>query len=89
MDAHPVVGKRIRQEYLPGHAEDWYRVIGLARPVTVPYGSFGDALVTAEWTPLEPAVRDRKYYVRGIGLVAELSAQGPKETARLVRYSTG
>jgi hypothetical protein len=83
MDANPVVGKRIRQEYLRGHAEDWYRVIDLARPVTVPYGSFPDALMTAEWTPLEPAVRDRKYYVRGIGEVRELAVRGPNEVLDL------
>jgi hypothetical protein len=85
MDAKPVVGKRIRQEYLRGHAEDWYRVIDLARPVTVPYGAFPDALVTAEWTPLEPAVRDRKYYVRGIGEVRELAVRGPHEVLDLQR----
>jgi hypothetical protein len=85
MEANPVVGKRIRQEYLRGHAEDWYRVIDLARSVTVPYGSFPDALVTAEWTPLEPAVRDRKYYVRGIGEVRELAVRGPNEVLDLQR----
>jgi hypothetical protein len=85
MAAKPVVGKRIRQEYLRGHAEDWYRVIDLARPVTVPYGSFPDALVTAEWTPLEPTVRDHKYYVRGIGEVREVAVQGPNEALDLQR----
>ena len=85
MAAEPVVGKRIRQEYLRGHAEDWYRVIDLARPVTVPYGSFPDALVTAEWTPLEPTVRDHKYYARGIGEVREVAVHGPNEALDLQR----
>ena len=83
MEADPVVGKRLRQEYFRGHAEDWYRVVDVARPVTVPYGSFADALVTDEWTPLEPAARDRKLYVRGIGEVSELSVRGPKEVLEL------
>ena len=47
------------------------------------------AVLTLEWTRLEPGVIDRKYYVRGIGLVAELSAQGPQETARLVQHTAG
>ena len=33
---------------------------------------------------LEPAVLDNKYYVRGIGEVAELAVKGPREAVRLV-----
>jgi hypothetical protein len=87
MEAAPVVGKRLRQEYLRGHAEDWYRVIDLSQPVTVPYGSFPDALVTDEWTPLEPGARDRKYYVRGIGQVRELAVKGPNEELGLAEIT--
>jgi len=38
-----------------------------------------------EWTPLEPKIIDRKAYAKGIGLVTEVSATGPRETAELVR----
>jgi len=50
----------------------------------VPYGSFRHALRTAETNALEPAVLDNKYYVRGIGEVAELAVKGPREAVRLV-----
>jgi hypothetical protein len=37
-------------------------------------------------TRLEPDVLDHKYYVKGVGEVAELSVSGPVERARLVSY---
>ena len=84
MQAHPELGRRLRQEWAPGNAEDTFKVIGLSAPVTVPYGSFKDALRTEETTSLEPAVVDNKYYVTGIGEVFEGAVKGPKEALRLV-----
>jgi hypothetical protein len=84
MQAHPQLGRRFRQEWYQGQAEDVFKVIDRSAAVTVPYGSFGHALRTAEWTALEPAVLDNKYYVRGVGEVAELSVKGPREALRLV-----
>jgi hypothetical protein len=52
--------------------------------VTVPAGHFRPALETREWTPLEPGVIDRKFYVRGIGEVSEETLKGPLEISRLV-----
>ena len=43
------------------------RVLSLNASVTVPYGSFDRVLETKEWTPLEPAFFEKKYYVRGVG----------------------
>jgi len=84
MPAHPRVGERHRQEYLKGQAEDQFEVLSLNARIRTPYRSFRHALRTKEWTRLEPAVVDNKYYVRGIGEVFEGSVRGPKETARLV-----
>jgi hypothetical protein len=84
MQAHPQVGRRFRQEWYQGHAEDVFKVIDLSAPVTVPYGSFRHALRTEETTALEPEVVDNKYYVKGIGEVAELSVRGPRERLKLV-----
>jgi hypothetical protein len=61
-----------------------FKVISRSAPVTVPYGSFRHALRTEENTALEPEVLDNKYYVKGIGEVAELSVKGPREALRLV-----
>ena len=84
MQAHPQPGRRFRQEWYQGHAEDVFKVIDRSAKVTVPYGSFRHALRTAEWTALEPEVLDNKYYVRGVGEVAEVSVKGPREALRLV-----
>ena len=60
MEANPRVGDSYRQEYYEGEAEDMAEVLsldasGLNDAVSVPYGSFGDVLMTKEWNPLEPA----------------------------------
>jgi hypothetical protein len=84
MEARPELGRRFRQEWYRGHAEDTFWVTRRSAGVTVPFGSFGGALLTHEATALEPAVLDAKYYVRGVGEVAELSLKGPREQLRLV-----
>ncbi len=91
MQADPQVGDQFQQEFLRGHAEDHYKVLSLAAEVKVPFGHFGrnklkhNVELTKEWTPLEPKVRDHKFYVRGIGEVKEKTVKGGHETARLVR----
>src|SRR3954451_18301532 len=62
MPAHPRVGYSAAQEHFRGHAEDHFKVLDRKATVTVPYGSFRRALLTKEWTPLEPGVVDHKYY---------------------------
>jgi len=89
MTAQPRIGDTHRQEYWPGHAEDQYWLVDLGQHASVPFGSFSHAALTLEWSRLEPGVIDRKLYVRGIGVVSELAAQGPPERAELVRFHAG
>jgi hypothetical protein len=84
MPAHPKVGQTYRQEYLKGSAEDMAEVLALNGSVTVPYGSFKHAVVTKEWSPLEPGVVAHKYYAAGAGNVKEVAVKGPLETLELV-----
>ncbi len=84
MQARPDLGRSFRQEWYQGEAEDVFAAIGLDAPVRVPYGSFRHALRTRETTALEPDVVDNKYFVRGIGEVAELAVKGPAEKLLLV-----
>jgi hypothetical protein len=84
MQAHPQVGRKFRQEWFEGQAEDVFWVLEKSASVSVPFGSFRHALRTAENTRLEPDVLDNKYYVKGTGEVAELSVKGPPESLRLV-----
>jgi hypothetical protein len=84
MPASPEVGRRFRQEWYAGEAEDTFVVRQLRVRVTVPYGTFRHGLRTAESTALEPGVRDRKVYVRGVGEVLERADRGPQERLVLV-----
>jgi hypothetical protein len=84
MPANPRPGESYRQEYYPpGEALDEARVVSLRGAVSVPYGSFKRALVTSEFSPLEPQT-ERKYYVAGVGEVAERVVKGHHEEFRLV-----
>ena len=89
MPAHPRVGTTGRQEYYRGHAEDHFAVVGLNANVRVPWGSSEAALLTKEWTPLEPGVLDHKYYVRGVGTVLEQTERGGDERNALVSFVPG
>jgi hypothetical protein len=84
MPAEPKVGQSFAQEFYAGHAEDHFRVVDLAASVGVPYTSSKEALLTEEWTPLEPGVLDHKLYVRGIGTVKEQTVKGGDELNELV-----
>lgn len=88
MLAHPQVGDAYEQEHAAGVAEDHARVISLDETVTVPFGTFDQALFTQEWSPLEPGVLSGKYYVQGIGDVLEVSIQGANETLQLVSVTS-
>jgi hypothetical protein len=79
MPARPKVGRSFRQEYYKGHAEDHFSVLSLSASVVVPYTASAHALLTKEWTPLEPDVTDHKLYIRGIGLVKEETIKGGDE----------
>src|SRR5262249_26113914 len=84
MPAHPAVGVSGRQEYLKGHAEDHYRVRALNASVTTPALSSAHALLTEEWSPLEPGVLDHKLYVRGVGIVLDQTVKGGDERNALL-----
>jgi hypothetical protein len=89
MPADPKVGSSGRQEFYRGHAEDHFRVLSLHAAVRVPYTSSTRALLTMEWTPLEPGAFDHKLYVRGIGTVLEQTVKGGSERAALVSLRRG
>jgi hypothetical protein len=83
MPADPRPGDAYRQEYYPpGKALDQARVLGNAS-VSAPYAASKKALVTSEFSPLEPQT-EQKYYVAGIGEVAERVVKGHHEQFKLV-----
>ena len=86
MPAQPRVGQTFRQEYLKGHAEDHFAVVSLSASVRAPGASSSHALLTKEWTPLEPDVIDHKLYVKGIGVVKEQTVRGGNERNILTSF---
>ena len=85
MPADPRIGVGGPQEIYPGHAEDHYVVLLVDAKVKVPAGAYTDALITAEWTPLEPDVLSEKSYAKGVGEVREADVKGGDEKFELVR----
>jgi len=79
MPAHPHPGQSGRQEFYKGHAEDHFRVLRRTR----------SAVLTEEWTPLEPGVLDHKHYRRGVGTVLEETVKGGTERNVLVSFKAG
>jgi hypothetical protein len=84
MFARPQVGRSAQQEFYKGQAEDHFQVLSLRASVKVPYTSSKRAMLTKEWTPLEPGTIDHKLYVRGIGTVLEQTVKGGTERAALI-----
>jgi hypothetical protein len=84
MPAHPEVGLAYTQEHYAGEAEDKGKIIALGGHVTVPYGSYDEVVVTEDWTPLEPKVREHKSYAPDVGVVFEELVKGGDEVLRLV-----
>lgn len=88
--ASPSVGDTYRQEFSAGNAEDAATVLsttysfgnGQGLDDYVPEdlantlcGDNSDCVVTAEYTPIEPGVLERKYYANGIGLFLEVNLE--------------
>ena len=64
-------------------------MLSLRASVRVPYLTSRRAMLTKEWTPLEPGTIDHKYYVRGIGTVLEQTVKGGVERNELVSVRHG
>ena len=78
----PLLASKYYQEIAPGVAMDRAEIVGLDETVKTPAGEFSGVLKVAETTPLEPGVRELKYYARGVGLVMDGTAIG------LVKYGS-
>jgi hypothetical protein len=69
MKAHPHIGEFYRQEFALGEAEDFAEVTSLNDTVEVPEGKFKKCLRTHETTPLEPDLKEDKWFAQGVGNV--------------------
>jgi hypothetical protein len=86
--AHPVPGLAYRQEYLKGEAEDNGEVLSIEEMAEVPAGSYRDALLTKDTTPLQPDSLEYKLYAKGVGPVLVLRASGGATRTELIKIDT-
>ena len=86
MPARPRPGMQYREEYYRGHAEDEARVLSRDDQAEVPAGRYRNALLTKEWTPLEPRMLEYKLYARGVGVVLALGVSGDRSREELIRF---
>ena len=84
--ADPKQGMRYREEYYAGHAEDAAEVLSVNSQVQVPYGRYGDAMLTRNYSSLEPTVEEMKLYARGVGPVTELLVSGGSGRTELLSF---
>jgi hypothetical protein len=87
--AEPKQGLAYREEYYAGEAEDAAEVLSVEGKVQVPFGFFGDAMITRNYSGIEPKVEELKFYARGVGPVLELLVSGGSGRAELLSYAKG
>ena len=80
MPGNVQVGMKYYQEFAPGIAEDRAEIISLNEVLSVPAGNFTEVLKVEETNPLEPSVREDKFYAPEIGIVQD-------ESEKLVKYT--
>lgn len=88
MYADPKTDETYRQEYYAGEAEDMAKVLGLAVDVRIGLGDYTDCIQTEEWTPLEPGIREHKFYARGVGVILEEMVEGGEGRIELIEFRT-
>jgi hypothetical protein len=87
--AEPKQGLEYREEYYAGHAEDGAEVLSVDGKVQVPVGMFRDAMITRNYSGIEPQVQELKFYARGVGPVLELLVSGGAGRDELLSYTKG
>jgi hypothetical protein len=88
MPGNPEPGVQYRQEYYPHHAMDQAQVLGRGGPIQVPFGRYGNTLLTVETSPtIDPGVAEDKYYVAGLGDIKEQTVSGNHEEIELIRVT--
>jgi len=75
MPGQPLVKGRYYEEIAPGVAMDRAEVVSLSIAMKTPAGAFTNCLRTQESSPLEPLLKESKYYARSIGLIQDGSVK--------------
>src|SRR5215475_7662553 len=87
LPASPKRGLSYREEYYKGHAEDAAEILSVGSQVQVPYGRFHGAVLTRNYSAIEPTVEEMKLYAKGVGPVMELLVSGGSGRTELLGYT--
>ena len=87
--ASPKPGMSYREEYYAGHAEDGAEVLSTQSQAQVPFGRFRNAMLTRNFSTIEPTVEEMKLYAKGVGPVMELLVSGGSGRTELLSYTKG
>jgi hypothetical protein len=88
LPAQPCVGLSYREEYSKGVAEDQSRVLALDAQAQVRAGHFRHALLTEDFSPIEPNVSELKFYAKGSGqAVLAIDVSGGTDREELIKYT--
>jgi hypothetical protein len=88
LPAKPCVGLSYREEYSKGVAEDQSRVLAVDAQVRVRVGHFRHALLTEDFSPIEPNVSELKFHARGSGqAVLAIDVSGGSDREELIEYT--
>jgi len=74
-----LIGARYHQEVAPGVGMDRAEILAVDETVETPAGKFEHCLKTEETSPLEPLVKEHKFYAPGVGILQD-------GAAKLVKY---
>lgn len=82
----PQVGGVIRQEFAQSDAEDVIEILATdATEASIAASCDGTCLQTRDFTPLEPAAEEHKFYAPGVGLIVEIKP-GTDERIELAEF---
>jgi hypothetical protein len=86
MMASPKVGEGYRQEYRPGVAEDYAKVLQLNATAQVPAGNYDGVVITEDSDLLDTAKLERKSFAPGVGFVgSDGMVNGHHEVTKLTK----
>jgi len=71
MPGLPLLHAKYQQEIAPKIAMDRAEIVSLTATLKTPAGEFSNVMKTEESSPLEPLVKEAKFYARGIGLIQD------------------
>lgn len=88
MKASPRVGETLQEEYYAGEAEDRADILDIDASASVPFGTFDECVQTKNYTPLEPAALEHKYYCPDAGgIVLETDEDNERVELRSIEFN--